>query len=217
MQTFLAILDFISRVISLALAIGAVIGFALKSWIEQWIKARFKRQLDLELEERKAGFAAALEEKKAEFARLLGTETETLKAKFTRDLEHEKRALDDKFRREERFTEGAASYYEAFSQEYQKFFITLQLARGNLFEEYPDTRKEMMGQLTIQLLAIQGKLMEKELYVDIAIRQRAAELFTGLVDFMKDNAADDARYNALSQKQGEIAASLLFDIRGRVF
>jgi hypothetical protein len=217
MSTFIAVLDFISRVISLALAIGTVMGFVLKSWIEQWIKARFKRQLDFELEEHRAGFAAALEEKKAEFSRLVATETETLKATLAKELEHEKRALDDKFHREERFIEGTAAYYEAFSQEYERFFITLHLARSDRFANDIDKRRELMNQLLMQLLMIQEKLAERKSYVDIEIRKRATDLFTGLVGFIKDDANDDARCTALSQQQGEIAASLLFALRGRVF
>ena len=65
----IVILDFLSRAVALVLALGALIGFAFRHWVTAWIDARFKRQVDTELERLKHQFAMSLEEKKAELTR----------------------------------------------------------------------------------------------------------------------------------------------------
>jgi hypothetical protein len=125
MSEFLIIVDFLSRVLAVLLAVGGLLGFAFRRWVAGWIDASFKRKLDTELQSKAHQFSLALEEKKAALAEELAIQTERLRSKLTGELEQYKRTLDETFRRKAGVYDKQLAYYVTFSSEYGEIFAEL--------------------------------------------------------------------------------------------
>jgi hypothetical protein len=223
MADLIVILDFLSRAMAVALAIGTVVGFALRHWIKAALDARFKRQIGIELEQHKHAFAVALEDKKAELTRQVTTDVETLKAGFAKDLEQQKRQFDEQARRDARIYDRRLAFYENFALEYGRVLVELWALQEDFTAplnttEHPDLgavmRKHFVLRAHAMLMQAEQKLDPDAAYVDVFTRKRIVNLFADLSAFIGDGARAWDRLEALSLENGLIRAELRLALWG---
>jgi len=207
----MVVLDFLSRAFAVLLAIGGIIGFFTRHYIARRIDAHFAKKAATDHQHH----MIELENKKAELAKDLATETEQLRSKLTKDLEREKRALDEEFRRTARKFDKNSSYYEIYEREFGAVMSELWALHSDYMtkmnQEEPLakawrqmwlTRAHRMLVQSNENLALHGS------YIDPELNLRVAALFNNLSKFIGGGASDKAQLDGLASEQGRITDAL---------
>ncbi len=223
MADLIVILDFLSRAMALILAIAAVLGFAFRKLVSGWIDARFKRQLDAELETLKHQLATSLEEKKAELTGKVASELENLKGRQAKDLERDKRTLDEQLRRDAALYDRQVGFYEAFDLEYGQVFAELWALQHGFTTKLnaldpalgPAARGEYVRRVHSKLIQAEKNVELQSAFIDVFLRQRIAKLFADLSKFIANGANDEVLLGTLSHEKGMISAELRIMLLGR--
>jgi Skp family chaperone for outer membrane proteins len=219
----LILLDFLSRAVAVLLTISAVLGFAFRKFVNAWIDARFKRQVDTELETLRSQLAGNLEEKKSSLAREMNQEIETLKSEFALEIERKKHALDEHWRRDARIYDKNLAFYETYYFEYGQILNELWALQHDFTAPYNKINPELGAQVRsqyvlkthVQLGEANRKIEPLGAHVDVFLRKRIAQLFSDLSNFLSSDATDKERLGALTLEYGLINATLRSELTGR--
>lgn len=204
------VLDFLSRVIALILAIGGILGFIFRRFIGTWIDTRFKAKADAALEKLKGELAGSLEVKKANLAR----ELEEKKSQLVRELEHDKLRFGEEIRRGANQFDKNTSYYETYHTEFGSVISELYALHADYItkdEKNPlivNWRKVWLLRAHRMLIQANEKLTLVGQYVDSNLRLRVAQLFAALSTFIADEARDEKRLDELAREQALIGIEL---------
>ncbi|MGF6507532.1 hypothetical protein [Paraburkholderia sp. 32] len=212
MDVLIVVLDFLSRVITVLISLGALLGFGFRRWIGAWIDARFKRQVDSELKTLDHNLALALEDKKIALAKDMAVEIERLKSQYAFELDQKRRQLDNDFRKIARLSDAQSSLNETFTVGYTNIFSDLYALDGEyiniLNKIQPDFGKTMRDSYRAKahrsLVELQRKLNEYASYTESELNLQIAEIFRDLSEFMAEGAEDRSRLDELSTKQSMI-------------
>ena len=218
MPDVFTVLDFLSRAFAVLLAIGSILGFVFRKWIGAWIDARFKRQVDAELESIKYQFSSALEEKKSALAKQSTAELEQLKAKLSQDLEASKRKLDEEYRRKSARFDKASLFYETFHLQFGEvisklFAIHYVDIREPIPAIWPTLRPVSIAEARKLLSEAQAAIQPHGAYLDKPdLVVRIATLYADLSKYIADGASDSARLEKLNMDKAMIGAELQYDL-----
>lgn len=216
MPDVFTVLDFLSRFFAVLLAIGSILGFVFRKWIGAWIDARFKRQVDAELESVKYRFSSALEEKKNALAKQSTAELEQLKAKLAQDLEVSKRKLDEEFRRKSSQFDKTSLFYETFHVQFgdvisKLYAIHFLDTKQPVLELWPTLRPAHVIEATQLLSKANSEIALHGGYLDNPeLSVRTATLYADLSRYIADGTHDRARLDKLALQKGKIGAELQY-------
>lgn len=216
MQDFSTIIDFISRVLTVLIAIGGVLSFLFRRWLGAWIDARFKRQIDKELKTLEHQFASEIEIQKAALAKEFASETERLKSSLATDLERAKRGLDEEYRRKATFFDSTAKLYETFRAGYMTIFTELHAMDTGYIDIYneaipklgDDLRDSNRRAIHRTLVELQEKLLPFQAYTEPELNRQVAELFRDMSLFLSEGASDKQKLDDLSMKESLLSVQL---------
>jgi hypothetical protein len=142
MDQLTIVLEFLSRAIALALAVGALLGFVFRRYVSAWIDAHFKRKVESEVKAIEHTFAVTLEEKKKALAAELNDETETLKNRLATQFERERHNLDEEFKNRARVFEERSRFAEPLA----RAAYDLQSRIWNILNQKPPRRPDSSPQ-----------------------------------------------------------------------
>jgi hypothetical protein len=206
----IVVLDFLSRVIAVVLAIGGILGFFFRKTVGTWIETRFKASADAVLERYKGQLAESLEVKKA----TLAGELEQRKAQLTKELEQDKLLFSEKIRRNAYQFDKNTSFYETFDVEFSSVISELYALHADYIRKDENSplivewRKIWLSRAHSMLIQADGKLALLGQYIDSELRLRVAQLFANLSAFMADAARDKKRLDELALEKGLLADQL---------